>query len=239
MTPRSAALAGGSAPPGRGLTDAAYHLLKRQIVECALPPGAEVTERALMERYGLGKAPLRAALGRLAHEGLVRARARRGYLVAPVTVQDVQDIFALRLLLEPAAARQAAGRVDPSLLTRLDALCRAGYTPGHRESETRFLEVNRQFHVAIADAAGNRRLAAVLAQLLEEMERIFHLGLQVRDRSDEMVHEHEALLEALARGDADAAERATIDQIEAARRMVMDGILSSSWLRELTIGERP
>lgn len=239
MTPRSAALAGGPAPAGRGLTDAAYHLLKRQIVECALPPGAEVTERSLMERYGFGKAPLRAALVRLAHEGLVRARARRGYLVAPVTVQDVQDIFALRLLLEPAAARQAAGKVDRRLLARLDALCRAGYTPGHRESETRFLEVNRQFHVAIADAAGNRRLAAVLAQLLEEMERIFHLGLQVRDRSDEMAHEHEALLDALARGDADAAERATIEQIEAARRMVMDGILSSSWLKELTIGERP
>lgn len=222
-----------------GLTDAAYQLLKRQILECALAPGAEVTERLLAERYGFGKAPLRAALVRLAHEGLVRPMARRGYLVTAVTIQDVHDIFALRLLLEPAAARQAAGKVDRPVLEQLDAVCRAGYTPGDRQSETRFLDVNRQFHVAIAQAAGNRRLASVLAQLLEEMERLFHLGLQVRDRSDEMAHEHAALLDALERGDADAAEQATIEQIEAARRMVMAGILGSAWLKDLAIGVEP
>ena len=67
------------------------------------------------------------------------------------------------------------------------------------------------------------------------MERLFHLGLAVRDRSVEMQHEHRALVEALARGDADAAEQATHEQIEAARRMVMDGIMSATWLKEVPI----
>ncbi len=216
---------------GTRLTDAAYDAVKRDIVECVLAPGTEVTERELTERYSLSKAPLREALVRLSHEGLLKSIPRTGYLVTPITVQDVRDIFELRLLLEPAAARQAAGHVDKELLTQLDELCRAGYTPGNRESEAAFLRTNRQFHLAIAQASGNRRLAGLLGQLLEDMERLFHLGLAVRNRSTEMQHEHQALVEALARGDADAAERTTTEQIEAARHMVMDGILSASWLK--------
>jgi len=231
-TPSSTEPRPAASPSGIRLTDAAYTIVKRDIVECVLAPGTEVTERELTQRYGLSKAPLREALVRLSHEGLLRSIPRTGYLVTPITVQDVRDIFEMRLLLEPAAARQATGRVDQGLLTQLDELCRAGYTPGNRESETAFLRTNRQFHLAIAQASGNRRLAALLGQLLEEMERLFHLGLAVRNRSTEMRHEHQALVEALAQGDADAAERTTIEQIEAARHMVMDGIFSASWLKD-------
>jgi DNA-binding GntR family transcriptional regulator len=202
---------------------------------CELAPGAAVTERELGARYGLGKAPLREALIRLGHEGLLESIPRSGYRITPVTIQDVQDIFALRLLLEPAAARQAAGRIDEALLYELNELCRAGYTPGDRTSESAFLRANRQFHVAIADASGNRRLARLLGQLLEETERLFHLGLAVRDRTEEMKHEHEDLLAAVVGGDADGAERATIAQVTAARAMVMDGILSSPWLKQTPI----
>ena len=220
--------------PG-SLTDKAYHAIKQDILVCDLAPGADVTERGLGERYGLGKAPLREALIRLTHEGLLQAIPRSGYRITPITIQDVQDIFALRLLLEPAAAKQAAGRIDETLLKELNELCRAGYTPGNRESESTFLRANRQFHVTIADASGNRRLARLLGQLLEETERLFHLGLAVRDRTEEMKHEHEALVAALVTGDAGAAESATIEQIVAARDMVMDGILSAPWLKQTPI----
>ena len=222
------------APVGR-LTDRAYHAIKQDILVCELAPGEDVTERGLGERYGLGKAPLREALIRLTHEGLLKAIPRSGYRITPVTIQDVEDIFALRRLLEPEAARQAAGRIDGTLLKELNALCRAGYTPGDRASETAFLRANRQFHVAIADASGNRRLARLLEQLLEETERLFHLGLAVRDRTEEMQHEHEDLVSALVSGDAAAAESATIRQIDAARTMVMDGILSAPWLKQTRI----
>ena len=222
-------------PPVRRLTDTAYHAIKQDILACELAPGAEVTERELGERYGLGKAPLREALIRLRHEGLLQSIPRSGYRIMPVTIQDVQDIFALRLLLEPAAARQATGRIDESLLKELNELCRSGYTPGDRTSESSFLRANRQFHVAIADASGNHRLARTLGHLLEETERLFHLGLAVRDRTEEMQHEHAGLVAALISGDADAAERLTIEQINAARAMVMDGILSAPWLKETAI----
>ena len=221
--------------PAERLTDTAYHAVKQDILVCELAPGADVTERELGVRYGLGKAPLREALIRLTHEGLLQPIPRTGYRITPVTIQDVEDIFALRLLLEPAAARQAAGRIDQTLLKELNELCRAGYTPGDRASESTFLRANRQFHVAIADASGNRRLARLLGQLLEETERLFHLGLAVRDRTEEMKHEHEDLVAALVGGDGAAAENATIQQIDAARAMVMDGILSAPWLKQTRI----
>jgi DNA-binding GntR family transcriptional regulator len=196
-----------------------------------------VTERQLGARYGIGKAPLREALVRLGHEGLVQSIPRSGYRVTPVTIQDVQDIFALRLLLEPAAARLAAGRIDEALLAQLNEPCLAGYTPGDRASESAFLRANREFHVAIANASGNRRLARVLEQLLEGTERLFHMGLAVRDRTEEMRHEHEVLMNALRAGDGETAARATVDQVNATRKMVMDGILAAPWLKATPVSQ--
>ncbi len=223
------------AAPEPRLTDKAYQAVKRDILECKLLPGIEVTVRELSARFGIGKVPLREALIMLSQESLLQPIPRSGYRITPVTVQDVQDIFALRLLLEPAAARQAAGRINPELLTQLNELCKAGYEPGNRASESAFLRANSEFHVAIANASGNIRLARVLGQLLEETERLFHLGLAVRNRTVEMQHEHQDLLVAIAAGDAETAARSTIQQIENARKMVMDGIMSAPWFREVLV----
>lgn len=138
----------------------------------------------------------------------------------------------------PSSSRRAWQRTsEASLLTSLNELCRSGYTPGDRASESAFLRANRQFHVAIAAASGHGRLARVIERLLEETGRLFHLGLAVRDRTDEMQHEHEGLLRALVDADPDAAERMTVEQVTSARTTVMDGILSASWLKRTPVSE--
>lgn len=217
------------------LADIAFERLKREVLECTLSPGSEITERQLTERYGLGKASLREALVRLEHEGLVRAVPRAGYIIKPVTLQDVDEVFELRLMLEPSGARRAAGNLSKAQASSLEALSRKGYTPANKESERAFLQANREFHVGIAMAAGNVRLAGVIGHLLDEMERFFYLGLPVRDRSDEMQKEHGLLVEALVAADAVTSERLVIEQITAAHKMVLDGILSAPWIRELSI----
>jgi DNA-binding GntR family transcriptional regulator len=194
------------------------------------------TETQLSLRYRLGKAPIRWALATLAQEQLVHARPRRGYVVAPVTLQAARELFDLRLILEPAAARLAAGNVDASMLRELDSIVTAGYDPGDRASERRFLRVNKAFHISIARATGNDKLARMIEAILEEMERLFHLGLELRNRSDEMRHEHSALIEALVTGDKDGAERQTVAQLEAARKMVLDALLGSTRLRQVNLG---
>src|SRR5262245_25822128 len=195
------------------LTDRAYERIRHDIIVCAISPGAEISETQLCSQYKLGKAPVRMALNRLAHDGLVRAIPRRGYMVNLVTVKDIHDIFELRLMLEPAAARMAAGRVDTQKLQALDEVCRSGYEPRDHKSTSRFLDANKAFHVAIARATGNARLAGAIEHLLDDMTRLLHLGLGLRNRSQEVHQEHRALTKALARGDGETAERICREQI--------------------------
>jgi len=217
------------------LSERAYERVKHDIISCQIAPGAEISEAQLCEQYKLGKAPVRVALSRLAHDGLVRAIPRRGYMVTPVTLKDIQDVFELRLMLEPRAARLAAGRVNAKRLRVLDDICQAGYQPGEARSTARFLEANKEFHVAIAQASGNGRLAHAIEQLLDEMTRLLHLGLGIRNRTREMQHEHRTLVRALVRGDGETAETICREQIEAARDMVLKAILSSDSVMNVAI----
>jgi DNA-binding GntR family transcriptional regulator len=217
------------------LTDRAYERIKLDIITCAIAPGTEISEPQLCRHYHLGKAQVRMALIRLAHDGLVRPIPRRGYRVMPITLKDIHDVFELRLMLEPTAARMAAGKVNAQRLRALDDACRAGYQPSDVKSITRFLDANKAFRVAIAQATGNSRLASMTAQLLDQMTRLLHLGLRLRNRSLEMQHEHRVLVKALARGDGETAERISREQIEAARNMLVNAIMTSSTVLTLTI----
>ena len=217
------------------LTDRAYERIRRDIISCAIAPGSEVSEAQLCSHYKLGKAGVRVALTKLSHDGLVRAIPRRGYQVFPITLQDIQDVFELRLMLEPRAARMAAGKVNSQLLRGYDEICRSGYEPGDARSTSRFLEANKAFHVAIAQATGNMRLAAAIDHLLDEMTRLLHLGLGLRKGPQETVHEHKSLVKALARGDGETAERICREQIEASRNMVLAAILTSRSVMNLAI----
>ncbi len=206
----------------------AYAAVKRDIVRCELRPGSLVTETALATRYDVGRAAVRSALNRLFQEGLVQPVPRQGYRIAPITFKTVRDLFAVRVLLEPEAACLAAAQAGPSELERLAELCNAArYQLGDSASAEEFLRLNTAFHVGIARASGNERLAGIIASLLDEMERLFHLGLMLRDRNDEMYHEHHDLVDALTAGDGERAARVVIEQIEAARRMVTEALLSS------------
>lgn len=216
------------------LTDRAYERIKHDIISCAIAPGTDISEAQLCAQYKLGKAPVRMALSKLAHDGLVRAIPRRGYMVTAVTLKDIHDVFELRLMLEPPAARMAAGKIHAQRLRALDEACR-GYQSGDVKSISRFLEANKAFHVAIAQATGNGRLASAIEQLLDEMSRLLHLGLGLRNRSQEMQHEHRALVKALLRGDGAGAERVCREEIENTRNMVLSAILTGGAAMNLAI----
>jgi DNA-binding GntR family transcriptional regulator len=217
------------------LTERAYERLRRDIISCTIAPGSEISEAQLAAQYKLGKAAVRVALTKLAHDGLVRAIPRRGYMVMPVTLQDIHDVFELRLMLEPAAARMAAGKVSTQRLKVYDEVCRTGYQPGDAKSTGRFLEANKAFHVTIAQATGNARLAQAIELLLDEMTRLLHLGLGVRKGALIANYEHKGLVKALARGDGETAERICREQIEASRSMVLSAVLTSRSVMNLAI----
>jgi DNA-binding GntR family transcriptional regulator len=209
------------------MTDQVYEAIRRDILCCALAPGAAISEASLANRYGYGKSPVRLALSRLRQEGLVSASPRRSFAVSTITLRDVHELYGLRLVLEPAAARLAAGRVDVRALKKVDAICRRGYVPGEPSSTLRFLDANRAFHMSIAQASGNLRLVRLLGQVFDETTRVMHIGLGLRNRSVEMQHEHDSLLSALESGDGQSASRIAEEQVAASRDMVLAALVQS------------
>ncbi len=205
----------------------AYDLLRREIVSCRIMPGARFTEPEMMDRFRLGKASLRIALQRLTESGLVSSIPRHGYRVAPVTVKDVDEVFALRVVLEPLAARLAAGRVNRAQLERLEKACRGQMPADVGNQIDFFLEANRSFHMAIANASRNGRLSRALSGLLDEMTRLVALGFGVQRVRPNIENDHTLMIEHLVAGDADAAEVVARRHVETFREMVMEKVVAS------------
>jgi GntR family transcriptional regulator, rspAB operon transcriptional repressor len=210
----------------RSGTDEAYGTLKRRILLCELVPGEELREAALADSTGFGRTPIREALRRLVQEGFVEVRPRQGYRVSPITLASVHDVFELRLLLEPAAVELAIQRAPREAIEALHDLAHRRYVHGDQDSYERFIVDNLELHVRIAESTGNQRLALMLRNLLEEMQRLYFLSLDARDSSTEQMHEHHELYDAMLAGDAESARRIVVDQIEHSRRRVIDALVS-------------
>ncbi len=213
-------------PMERSSSAAAYRRLRHAIVRVELAPGTPISEAQLVERFGHSKAAVRAALARLRAEGLVLAEPRRGHVIAPLTLRDAREIYDLRLLLEPPAAAVAAGRLAPGELTRLRALCEPVPDLDDNASAERFLQANRAIHVSIAEAGGNRRASAIVAQLLDDSERARLIALRAgaAERGLRAHAEHRDLLTAVEGGDGRGAARLMTAAIHAFRDELMDAL---------------
>jgi DNA-binding GntR family transcriptional regulator len=214
------------------LAGEAYAVLKGRIIRCDIQPGARLTEIQLVRQLGLGKTPIREALVRLIHDGLVRNIPRHGYEVTPITLGDVDDLFRLRLILEPAAMALAAGRVTGPLRDRLQVLSRLeSYSPGDSKSVETYRRANREFHVLVARASGSRRLAEAIERLEDESDRMFNLGLAFRNRGERVRLGHQRILTAILAGDAELARRHAIAGIHETERVIKEALLASPALR--------
>lgn len=207
------------------LAGKAYARLRQEILTCILLPGQVVSERELAGKYDISKTPMREAFTQACHNGLMKRLPGRGYLVSPITIRDIRDLFDLRLVLEVAAAERAARNPDLVDLVGLKRLSTVSYSLKDPQSQIRFLQTNREFHVALGKAAGNHRLEAMLEDLMNEMERFFYLGLRLRDSSSEMRREHQEVVAALEAGDADRVRESVTRQILTSRDRILEAIL--------------
>jgi DNA-binding GntR family transcriptional regulator len=217
------------------LANEAYAAIKQDIILCRLAPATAVSEARLAIAYGFGKAAVRNALTRLSQEGLVNTQSRRGHIIAPLALADIKEIFLLREHLEPFAARRAAGHVNEAQLRALNDVCRAGYESGDQDSEMRFLDANRRFHLSIAEAAGSPRLIGWMEQLHNEATRILYLSFRLGDKSIDWTHGHETLLDALICPSPDDAERIARELLVASEEEVLRAALNSPRLLNVAL----
>jgi DNA-binding GntR family transcriptional regulator len=167
------------------LKERAYELMRLDILTFRLKPGEKTSERLLAERYGLGMAPIRAALPRLVQEGFVEKTAERGTFIAPLTLRGVRETYQMRYMLEPAAAELAAARgMDSARLDRLRKVCESEWKPDDDDAVIHILLANRDFNLAIAEASGNALLASTIRHLQNLSLRILFLGVTQREAAN-------------------------------------------------------
>ncbi|WP_256126883.1 GntR family transcriptional regulator [Ameyamaea chiangmaiensis] len=208
------------------LTDQAYATLRREIITCQLPPDSDVSELELAERLGTSKTPIREALARLSMDGFLDIFPRRGYRIRPVTIKDINDLFAVRSVLEQTAASLAARNMTEEDLDLLGQLARASYSVTEENSIDYFIDANRRFHIAIAHGSRNPRLSALIVSHLEESERFFYIGARQRDINMETNQEHVQIVDILRGRDPDVAGKTMARHIESTRAGLTASILN-------------
>lgn len=184
--------------------DKAYQLIRARIGSGEFTPGMQLTEELLAELCGVSRTPIRDALRRLESEFFIRRADNQRSFVAHWTLDDVQEMFALRAMLEGHAAARASERVNPATVEALrhhnGVIATIADSQGQLDIET-FLEANRAFHRTLLDAAGSRRLAELLQRLVEQPVVNRTARSYGRDEVTTSRREHDELIAAIEAAD--------------------------------------
>ena len=200
-------------PPGSSKTVTVYRRLRGDVLAGRLAPGDRLRIAELALALGVNAAAIREALQRLASEKLAVWRDQRGFIVAPLSLQDLHDLTETRIGVEVLALRMAIRRGDAAwegaVLAAAHHLRRTGAEGGPpADVAEAWARRHARFHTALVSGCGNARLLQLHAELYEQSERYRALSLRVGVRGDrEVAQEHQDLVDAaLDRDEALAAE---------------------------------
>ena len=187
--------------------------LRDDILEGAFPPGERLIELQLTERYGVGRAAIRAALVELEVEGLVQREANRGATVRRISVAEAVEISEARGVLEGLVARLAAERATDADRDELRRLIDEMTEAVEQDDRLRYSKLNRTLHATIRRVARHRVADDLVANLRNRAaHHQFRLAL-VPGRAPESLAQHRAIVAAVTAGDPAAAEQAMRDHL--------------------------
>jgi DNA-binding GntR family transcriptional regulator len=213
---------------GANLGERAYQQIRTEILFYQLSPGSRVSETSLTQRFDLRQAAVRSALQRLMQEGLVDKADERSLRVAPLTLKDVQDIYGLRMILEPRAAEMAAAAgLAPADLDRLRMISQSSYELASHAQLVEFISANRAFNLTIASAAGNSRLLATITG---------YVGIRSLNVSAWFQSVHSQIVEALAARDGARASELWITDLRYGARLISDALMTLPELSHVNLG---
>jgi GntR family transcriptional regulator, rspAB operon transcriptional repressor len=184
--------------------DAVHDALRAAILRGELEPGQELSQVQLATRLGVSRTPLREALRLLQREGLVDSRANRRVRVAALSAEDLDDLYALRLVAECSALRISAPRLTPEEIADLEGqMAQMAHYAAAADYE-RWEIPHRAFHRGLARHNGPRILRE-LAELSDHASRYRRFHLSTADARERAEREHRAILDAVQAEDVDAA----------------------------------
>jgi GntR family transcriptional regulator, rspAB operon transcriptional repressor len=215
------------------LWERVYRHLRQQILEDQLPPGTELSEVALSRELAVSRGPIREAIGRLAAEGLVTVRPRRGAEVRSLTPTELIDAYQVREALEVLAVRLAVPRITSSDLARLDELVEAMAEFARKDQVTEFFAANVAFHELLCELSGNEKLREIHHRLEGEIRRFQARTLALRGNLDSSVSEHRAILAAVRLRDVDKACELTAAHIRVPAARLQESLAGALESRSL------
>ena len=197
----------------RTLSAQAYELMRERILTGELAPGVPLRQDTIALELGVSKIPLREAFSRLEQDGLLSSHPNRGFVVRPLSTAEAEEVFALRLKLEPDATAQASLMATPEersqarqALSALEQMQDEGETVGH-------VALNRAFHMALVRPGAGLITCQMIERLNVIAERYVHVHLEPEGRNARAKQEHQDLLSLWIAGDADKVAMATRDHI--------------------------
>lgn len=199
------------------LSDKAYHRLKSMIYEGRLQPGQRLVERDLSRTLAVSRIPLREGLVRLESEGLVRSVPNSATYVGDFSPEDLLEMYSMRLLLEPLAARLATLRGPRPLLPTLRRLCHQMTENTRARDWARLDRTDYEFHRAIVEASKHTLLIRAYDHCHIQITGVRAGYAHLRKLApDATAAEHQHIVECIGQGDASGAEQATASHVSRA-----------------------
>lgn len=213
------------------LSDQVFEVVREQIVTGQLGEDAPIRQDALANRLGVSKIPLREALARLEQDGLLTSQANRGYVVRPMTTAELDEIYDLRLKIEPEAAAFASTvATDEDRTAVLDAFRRLDRAAASELGQVAIR--NREFHTALVRPGGRDLTTQLVQRLTIFAERYVVAHLQPAGRDARAHHEHHELLEAWLGRDSRRVKKVLTEHIRGTaddlRAQLTDGKLDKA-----------
>lgn len=208
-------------PAGPSATDRAYQFAKKRILDGRFPGGELITEGDISEGVGISRTPVREAFLRLESEGLLRLYPKRGALVTPISVGQVESVMETRLVIERhALTKVIALGVTPLAELEKELARQTRFAENSRPRE--FVEADREFHRLYVAAAANPILLGLYDSLRDQQSRM-GLSAIARDerRTAQIIEEHTRILAALARPSAEEAVAVIDDHLSETLRLLL------------------
>jgi DNA-binding GntR family transcriptional regulator len=192
----------------RSREDDGYVRLREAIIRGELAPNQRLVEADMSSAFRMPRAAVRTALVRLEHEGLVERQPHRGARVRLVTEQEAVEILQARAALEALAAREAALRITPGTAAEVREVLARQRAALAREDLIGASDVNAELHAKIVELSGHATAQRLIRSLNSQMVRFQFRTILIPGRPSQSLEEHGAIVEAVASGDGDKAERA-------------------------------
>ena len=191
----------------------AYHTMRDAIMRGEYSANQRLIEADLARSLGVSRTPLREALRLLENEGIVLHSRHRGWVVCAITSDDIQQIFEIKLLLEPYASGRAAElATDEERKELLDIVARLA--DAERREDTRaWLDYDRDYHDLIFSCARNERLRQTLHSLNDQWFRLRIGNLGMTMRMEDSLDEHHKIAQLIVEGDGVAAAEVTREHL--------------------------